>query len=744
MARILIVDDQPLNVDLLEQELESLDYETAAAYDGQEALDQVEAFGPDLILLDVMMPVLDGFTVCKILKADPETALIPIIIMTALDDVDDRIQGIEAGADDFLTKPVNERELKARIETALRMRAAMLSRISDAGKKGEHYEKFVPQAVRRRVEANPENPELAKREEDATILFLDIVGYTRLSERLSSSVLSELVERYFSVFIDHLHGYGGDIVESSGDGLMVLFQDPDIVAHANKAVEAARVIFEETNRMNGEGSGPPIALHMGINSGLANVGSTRYQGQSGSRWVFTADGFVVNLAARLASVAEAGELCVAPETAKRLAELWDFEDLGPKAMKNVGEPTRVFRMRGRRTVVSDKASLVVLPLDNLDGTADHVLIAEGLAEDLTADFSRIEGLLVIAAGSARKFAPSDDPAQICTELGVDMALVGSLCDAETGVRLETRLVSCHGKVEWHQSQRFAWDDMFDARDRIVREVANALELELTEADRSRLDQRVRVHFGAWKQYRRAVESHLQFTRESNALALRRLDMALRDEPSYARALAIKSRATMLHSMNDWGRDPKLALQEAHVLALASLQADPNEAMAHISVASVLLWMRQHDEALEATTRALETEPSHAPAFVIRGSIRHYMGDHETAIGDLRHAMRLDPKAPSMYMHILAQCQYSTGRYEEAKVTLNRRLSQDASSDVSRVLLAACYGQLGQRGRAVEQWDEALAINPSYSLEKKRSSLPYQDPAEFEHFVEGLTKAGLPH
>ena len=127
--------------------------------------------------------------------------------MTALDDVDDRIRGIEAGADDFLTKPVNERELKARIETALRLRAAMEGKITDAGKAGKHYEKFVPEAVRRRVKENPDKPQLDKREEDASILFLDIVAYTRLSEKLSPSGLSALVERYFSVYIDHIHAF---------------------------------------------------------------------------------------------------------------------------------------------------------------------------------------------------------------------------------------------------------------------------------------------------------------------------------------------------------------------------------------------------------------------------------------------------------------------------------------------------------------------------------------------------------
>jgi DNA-binding response OmpR family regulator len=124
-AKILIVDDEPLNVDYLEQELEDSGYQTVSATNGKEALEKVAAEAPDLILLDVMMPGMDGFTVCRILKEKEETQLIPVVIMTALGAREDRIRGIEAGADDFLTKPVNRRELLARIQTAVKMKQAV-------------------------------------------------------------------------------------------------------------------------------------------------------------------------------------------------------------------------------------------------------------------------------------------------------------------------------------------------------------------------------------------------------------------------------------------------------------------------------------------------------------------------------------------------------------------------------------------------------------------------------------------
>ena len=142
-SKILIVDDEPFNIDYLEQELEDLGYVTVSARNGREALEKVTVEAPDLILLDVMMPIMDGLTVCRILKGDNETRLIPIVIMTALDGIDDRIKGIEAGADDFLTKPVNQRELLARIQTTLRLKHTVDQKLSELRRVKDHLTLLV-------------------------------------------------------------------------------------------------------------------------------------------------------------------------------------------------------------------------------------------------------------------------------------------------------------------------------------------------------------------------------------------------------------------------------------------------------------------------------------------------------------------------------------------------------------------------------------------------------------------------
>jgi class 3 adenylate cyclase len=339
-AKILIVDDEPFNVDYLEQELEDFGYDTISASNGQEALEKVAAENPDLILLDVMMPLMDGFTVCRILKEDADTRLIPIVMMTALGSMEDRIKGIEAGADDFLTKPVDERELQARLHTTLRLKATVDQKLGELRRIKDHFAKFVPEAVKRLVAANPEAPELTKRERDVTVLFLDISGYTRLSERLPPERLNTLVERYFSTFLDRIHEAGGDINETAGDGFMAIFQDP---THAHTAVDTALSLLEATEALNADNTVQPLAVHMGINSGVALVGSTRFEGVRGARWTFTASGAVTNLAARLAGMAKPGEILLGPETARRLGTRHHLQQLEPEHLKNIDLPIEIFK-----------------------------------------------------------------------------------------------------------------------------------------------------------------------------------------------------------------------------------------------------------------------------------------------------------------------------------------------------------------------------------------------------------------
>jgi class 3 adenylate cyclase len=293
-----------------------------------------------------MMPIMDGFTACRILKEHDETRLIPIVIMTALDGFDDRIKGIEAGADDFLTKPVNQRELLARIQTALKLKHTVDRKIHELRRAKDHFAKYVPEVVKRLVAANPEAPELAKRAQDVSVLFVDISGYSRLSAQLPPETLNRLVERYFSTFLDRIHEAGGDINETAGDGFMAIFQDVDGRAQAITAVDTALDLLDATEALNEANGTQPLAIHIGLNCGIALVGSTRFEGARGTRWTFTASGPVTNLAARLAATAGAGQLLVGPETIRRLGDGYRVERLGHASLKNLDEPVEIYRVLG--------------------------------------------------------------------------------------------------------------------------------------------------------------------------------------------------------------------------------------------------------------------------------------------------------------------------------------------------------------------------------------------------------------
>lgn len=177
-------------------------------------------------------------------------------------------------------------------------------------------------------------------------MFLDISGYTRLSERLSPTALYKLIERYFSTFLDHIHDAGGDINETAEDGFMAIFQDTDSGVHPIKAVETALALLAATDVLNAETPEQPLSIHMGINSGMALVGSTRFEGLRGTRWTFTASGPVTNLAARLAGVAGAGQILVGPETARRLGDCYRLQSLGRERLKNIEAGINLYRVLG--------------------------------------------------------------------------------------------------------------------------------------------------------------------------------------------------------------------------------------------------------------------------------------------------------------------------------------------------------------------------------------------------------------
>jgi class 3 adenylate cyclase/rubredoxin len=208
-----------------------------------------------------------------------------------------------------------------------------------------HLRPFVPSTVQRIVEKDPSAPDLEKRDTDVTVLFLDVAGYTRISETQSRDKVTFIIEKYFSGFLDIISDHGGDVNETAGDGLMVIFQGaPNDTALS--AAKAALEIRSKTLEINEELKDRfvPVEVNMGLNSGIAAVGMNRFEGTSGTRMTFTATGPVTNLAARIASAAKHGDILVGPDTAERVREDVQLFERGVMNFKNVSKPVQVFSL----------------------------------------------------------------------------------------------------------------------------------------------------------------------------------------------------------------------------------------------------------------------------------------------------------------------------------------------------------------------------------------------------------------
>jgi tetratricopeptide (TPR) repeat protein len=170
--------------------------------------------------------------------------------------------------------------------------------------------------------------------------------------------------------------------------------------------------------------------------------------------------------------------------------------------------------------------------------------------------------------------------------------------------------------------------------------------------------------------------------------------------------------------------------------------DDRNPYAHWALGITNLHLRRHDRAICEAERTISLAPNLAEGHEMLGTTLHYSGRSEEALACFDRAMALNPYYPDRFLHFQAQAMFQLGRYEDAVVSLKRRLVRNPGTDVSRVLLAASYGHLGRLEEARSEWEQVFRINPDYSLEHRRKVLPYKNPSDFELVVDGLRKAAL--
>jgi class 3 adenylate cyclase len=206
--------------------------------------------------------------------------------------------------------------------------------------------KFVPNTVTRLIEKSPNGVIPESREQDVSVLFVDIEGYTKMCEQLDRADVNEVIEKCFSVFMDAIFANNGDVNETAGDGLMVVFLNADKTSNAVEAVRTALKIREEAARIKNEfkGLSEPLTINMGINSGPALVGAAKFESITGSRWTYTARGLVTNVAARIGAQATNGRVFLSTTTAGRVKDQFSLTPLGKFNLKNVSEEVEIFEV----------------------------------------------------------------------------------------------------------------------------------------------------------------------------------------------------------------------------------------------------------------------------------------------------------------------------------------------------------------------------------------------------------------
>jgi adenylate cyclase len=366
--RILIVDDNPTNVKVLQTRLLAEGYEIVTAGDGEEGLAAAREGTPDLILLDIMMPKLDGIEVCRRLRADPDFPFTPIIMVTAMADSKDVIAGLEAGGDEYLTKPIDHAALAARVRSMLRIKRlhdtvetlaaevkewnASLERrvaeqVGELERVGRLRRFFSPQLADLIVSGGAGDP-LKTHRREITVVFLDLRGFTAFAEVAEPEEVMGVLREYHQIAGKLILEYEGTLEHFTGDGMTVLFNDPVPIPNpAERAVRMALAIRESIGRMSEDWvkRGYELSLGIGIAQGFATIGAIGFEG----RWDYSAIGTVTNLAARLCGEAAGEEILVSQRVYAGVEALIDVEPQQVLNLKGFRRPIVSYRVRGLKT-----------------------------------------------------------------------------------------------------------------------------------------------------------------------------------------------------------------------------------------------------------------------------------------------------------------------------------------------------------------------------------------------------------
>ena len=371
---LLIVDDNEANREILGRLLEARGYDIVMASDGEEALACARSKLPDLVLLDVMMPKMDGFEVCHRLKADKNLPFMPIILVTARADSKDVVRGLEAGGDEYVTKPIDQAALVARVRSALRIKElhdtvheqsrrlarqaddlsqwnkTLTQRVNDQLAEIERINRlrrFLSPQIAELVLSSGGEQLLESHRREITALNCDLRGFTGFSEVAEPEDVIQVLRQYHETLGKLIHQFGATLEHYAGDGVMVWFNDP--LPCPDPCERAVRMALKMRTSMaelvaQWRKHGHQLGFEIGIAHGYATLGRVGFEG----RFDYAAVGTVVNLAARLCAQAADDQILIDRKVLAAVEEVFVTEPAGEFMLKGLHRPTAAFCVRGLR------------------------------------------------------------------------------------------------------------------------------------------------------------------------------------------------------------------------------------------------------------------------------------------------------------------------------------------------------------------------------------------------------------
>lgn len=531
--------------------------------------------------------------------------------------------------------------------------------------------------------------------------------------------------------------YSGQLVKTLGDGFLLEFPS------SLQAVKAALLI---SRRATGQAASPDhkrLALRMGIHTGsVISSGDDLF-------------GNCVNIAARLESLAGPGEICVSGTVQEQVRGRINaaFDDLGLQVIRNISDPVRIFRIAENTMPQLDpegpayEISIAVLPFTGKPADADSASnLAESLTEDITIGLSRFRDLRVISRTTALRYASSASETSLAAvELGVRYLAEGTVRHLPDRLRVAITLADgISGTTLLSEQFHLEADAGIGQQDALARQITQTLAGQL-QATAKRKAAAISAS-GAPMTARELVlkaKALILDTRDALFQCRSLYQQASDADPGNATACSGLALTYLVEWMSGWGKSPAETLDRAFPLLRRAARIDPLDSVAQRRLAVMHLFKGEYSLAEDHFQRALALNPNDTDAMAFRGLAMIYQGKPEKALAELEEATARNPFHPTYFHWFKGLALYMCREYKPGISEVNKAVGLFPGFPAPRRHLAACYGQLGDRSAAAQECERILQLEPGFSVNRIRGTLPFAKAEDLEHYCDGLRLAGLP-